>query len=122
MRSNRGSSEKLIQQNHAAVCLPEETAQSSPFKRGLSIKHRSQLQSFVLYHRPSAQPLNRKRPSPVETLLHSLAPNSVTWGYNDYGPSLKVPEDMVISGRSSYSEDEALLDEGKNSARYEHQR
>ena len=109
MRSNRGSSERLTQQSNTLSVSPEELRNPRRSNAGLVSSIAANFnRSFSTAAPPS--PPNRKRPSPVETLLTPLAPNTVTFGVTTV---LENAKGNGYSGRSSYSEDEALLDEGK---------
>lgn len=109
MRSSRGSSDKLTQQSHNLSNSSEELRNPRRSNTGLVSSLAANFNRSFSTTAPGSPP-NRKRPSPVETLLTSLAPSAVTWGNNTV---IENARGHGYSGRSSYSEDEALLDEGK---------
>lgn len=109
MRYSRGSSEKLPLQGQSVSASQEELRNIRRSNTGLASSIAANItRSFSTTI--SSSPPNRKRPSPVETLLSSLAPNSVTWGNTTVFESMRG---HGHSGRSSYSEDETLLNDDK---------
>lgn len=110
MRSTRGSSDDLKLHSQSLSTSPEN---GRTFRRANSVGLAS---SFAAsFSRPfslaSASPPNpnRKRPSPVDTIINSLAPSAITWGNTTVLGSVKE----TATGRSSYSDDEALMDDWK---------
>ncbi len=80
MRSSRGSSEKLHQLSQGLSVSPDDPRN---FRRGNS----GLTSSFANFARPfsataPSSPPGRKRPSPVEAVIHTLTPSVVTWGNN----------------------------------------
>lgn len=59
---------------------------------------------------PPNPPPNRKRPSPVENMLNSLAPSAITWGNTTV---LGIVKENIVPDRSSYSDDENTRDDVK---------
>lgn len=107
MRSGRSRAEKLAQHTQSASISPEET-------RNLRQTNASPASNFAanitrsFSAAISSSPPNRKRPSPIESLMNSVAPSAVAWGNNTVFGSVRG---QGHGGRSSYSEDETVLDD-----------
>jgi len=107
MRSTRGSSEKLHQLSQGLSVSPDDPRS---FRRGNS----GLTSSFANFARPfsvtaPSSPPGRKRPSPVEAVIHTLTPSVVTWGNNTVLENVKEQ----YHSRASYSDDDATLDDPK---------
>lgn len=109
LRSGRGSAEKLLQHAQSIPASPDEVRSVRRTNVGLASSFAANLtRSFSATI--SSSPPHRKRISPVESLLNSLAPSAVTWGNTTVFESIKG---HAYSGRSSFSEDGTLLDEAR---------
>jgi WD repeat-containing protein 59 len=107
MKPSGGSSEKLAQQQSQSLSIsPEELRNPRRPNTGLVSSLAANFNRSFSNAAQGSPP--RKRPSPVDTLITSLAPSAVTWGNTTVYENPKIH-----GGRSSYSEDETLLDEGK---------
>jgi hypothetical protein len=113
LRSNRASSEHLSQQTQSLSTSPENPRS---FRRANSGIASSFAASFsrpfsLASSSPPNPPPSRKRPSPVENMLSSLAPSTITWGNTTVLGSVK---EQAATPRSSYSDDERTQDDGKS--------
>jgi WD repeat-containing protein 59 len=109
MRSVRDSTERLVQNMQSLSLPPEEARNVRRTNTSLASSFAANVtRSFSAT--TSSSPPNRKRPSPVESLMNSLAPSAVTWGNNTVFESVRG---HAQSGGSSYSDDETVLDNGK---------
>ena len=114
LKSNPASSEHLNQQAQSLSTSPENPRS---FRRANSGIASSFAASFsrpfsLVSSSPPNPPPSRKRPSPVENMLSSLAPSAITWGNTTVLGSVK---EQGATPRSSYSEDESIKDDGKPS-------
>lgn len=111
LRSNRASSEHLNQHTQSLSTSPENPRS---FRRANSGLASSFAASFsrpfsMTSSSPPNPPPSRKRPSPVENMLSSLAPSAITWGNTTVLGSVK---EQAPTPRSSYSDDESTKDDG----------
>lgn len=114
LRSNRGSSEHLNQQTQSLSTSPEgvrgvrrvNSRLASSFAASLSRPFSTTASSSP----PNPPSINRKRPSPVENMLSSLAPSAITWGNTTVLGSVK---ELIAPDQLSYSDDESVQDEEK---------
>ncbi|RDW80154.1 hypothetical protein BP6252_04792 [Coleophoma cylindrospora] len=111
LRSNRASSEQLNYQSQSLSTSPDG---ARSFRRGNSGLASSFAASFsrpfsltASSSPPSGPPL-RKKPSPVEHMLNSLAPSTITWGNTTVLGSVR---EQAVSD-SAYSDDEGGRDAG----------
>ncbi|KAJ5051882.1 uncharacterized protein L3040_001645 [Drepanopeziza brunnea f. sp. 'multigermtubi'] len=107
LRSNRASLEYLNQQQTQSLSTSPENPRS--FRRSNSGIAHSFAASFsrpFSTTAPSSPPYppSRKRPSPVENMLNSLAPSAITWGNTTVLGSVK---EQSITDRSTYSDEES---------------
>jgi hypothetical protein len=110
MRSKPGGSEKLVQQAQSLSASPEEPRN---FRRSNSVLTSSFAASLTRpFQTPVPSPPNRKRPSPVESMLGSFASTAVAWGNTTV---LERVKEQAYSGRTSYSDDDTTVDNGKPS-------
>ena len=112
LRSNRTSSDHLNQQTQSLSTSPENPRS---FRRANSGLASSFAASFsrpfsINSSSPPNPPPSRKRPSPVENMLSSLAPSAITWGNTTVLNSVK---EQVATPRSPYSDDESTKDDRK---------
>ena len=112
LRSNRASLEQLSQHAQSLSTSPENPRS---FRRANSGLASSFAASFsrpfsMASSSPPNPPPSRKRPSPVENMLNSLAPSTITWGNTTVLGSVK---EQVATPRPSYSDDESTQDDGK---------
>jgi hypothetical protein len=110
--SNGVSSEHLNQHTQSLSTSPENPRN---IRRGNSGLASSFAASFsrpfsMNSSSPPNPPPSRKRPSPVENMLSSLAPSAITWGNTTVLGSVK---EQVGTPRSSYSDDESSRDDGR---------
>lgn len=113
LRSNRASSEHLNQNSHSLSTSPENSRTFRRAQSGLASSFAASLSrpfSVTASSSPPHPPLNRKRPSPVENMLSSLAPSAITWGNTTVFGGVKEQTSTV---RSFYSDDETVRDDGK---------
>lgn len=112
LRSNRTSSEHLNQQTQSLSTSPENPRNFRRANPGLASSFAASLsRPFSMNSSsPPNPPPSRKRPSPVENMLNSLAPSTITWGNTTVLGSVK---EQVATPRSSYSDDESTKDDWK---------
>lgn len=90
IRSGRGSAEKLMPQHtHSPAISPDEPRNPRRSNTGMSSFAANITRSFSAAI--SSSPPNKKRPSPVESLINSLAPQGITWGNNTFFDSAPTP-------------------------------
>ncbi|KAF4637262.1 hypothetical protein G7Y89_g837 [Cudoniella acicularis] len=113
LRSNRGSQEHLIQHTQSLSTSPDNPRSVRRANSGLASTFAASFArpfSITSSSSPPNPPPGRKRPSPVENMLSSLAPSAITWGNTTVLGSVK---EQTISGRSSLSDDENAKDNWK---------
>ena len=112
LRSNHASSEHLNQQTQSLSTSPENPRSSRRANSGLASSFAASFsRPFSMNSSsPPNPPPSRKRPSPVENMLNSLAPSAITWGNTTVLGSVK---EQGATPRSSYSDDESTKDDGK---------
>jgi hypothetical protein len=111
LRSNGASSEHLNRTTQSLSTSPENPRL---FRRSQSGLASSFAASFsrpfsTASSSPPNPPTTRKKPSPVENMLSSLAPSAITWGNTTVLGSVK---EQNATARSSYSDDGIPQDEG----------
>ncbi|KAG0651709.1 putative RING finger and WD repeat-containing [Hyphodiscus hymeniophilus] len=112
LRSNRASSEHLNQQTQSLSTSPENPRSFRRANSGIASSFAASFsRPFSMASSPPNPPPNRKRPSPVENMLSSLAPSAITWGNTTVLGSVK---EQVAIQRSSYSDDESTKDDGRS--------
>jgi WD repeat-containing protein 59 len=109
MRTAPGGSEKLVQQAQSLSVSPEESRNFRRSNSGLASTFAASIARPFSTPIPSSPP-NRKRPSPVESMLGSFASNAVAWNNTALLESVK---EQTYSGRTSYSDDDTAIDDGK---------
>lgn len=108
--SARGSSEHLDRQAQSLSTSPDNARSFRRANSGLGSFAASLSRPFSLASSsPPNPPSTRKRPSPVENMLGSLAPSVITWGNTTVLGSVK---EQSTTARSSYSDD-GMRDEWK---------
>lgn len=110
MKSTLGSWEKLTQQAQSLSVSPEEPRNFRRSNSGLASTFAASIARPFSTPIPPSPP-NRKRPSPVESMLGSFASNAVTWGNTAVLESVK---EQTYSGRTSYSDDDTTADDGQS--------
>ncbi|KAF8864519.1 hypothetical protein BDZ45DRAFT_581868 [Acephala macrosclerotiorum] len=115
LRSNRASSEHLNQHTQSLSTSPENPRSFRRANSGIASSFAASLSrpfSITASSSPPNPPPNRKRPSPVENMLNSLAPSTITWGNTTVLGSVREQDSV---DRSSMSDDEASKDDWKPS-------
>ncbi|KFY19996.1 hypothetical protein V491_04066 [Pseudogymnoascus sp. VKM F-3775] len=107
LRSTGGSLERLNEK----LRLQSQSLSTSPDDRRLLQRANSSLAaSFAsnlknpFHNTGSSSPPNRKRPSPVESMINTLTPSAVTWGNTTYLESVREKSRYA---KSSHSDDES---------------
>jgi WD repeat-containing protein 59 len=111
--SKRGSSEHLDRQTQSLSTSPDNARNFRRANPGLASSFAASFSrpfSMTTSSSPPNPPPSRKRPSPVENMLNSLAPSAITWGNTTVLGSVK---EQVATPRSSYSDDEMTKDDWK---------
>ncbi|KAH8684841.1 hypothetical protein BGZ60DRAFT_366122 [Tricladium varicosporioides] len=106
LRSNRNSQEHLLQHSQSLSTSPDNPRSFRRANSGLASSFAASLSrpfSITASSSPPNPPPSRKRPSPVEHMLNSLAPSAITWGGTTVLGSVK---EQNIVHRASYSDDE----------------
>jgi len=110
LRSNGASSEHLSQQTQSLSTSPDNPRVFRRANSGLASSFAASFSrpfSIAASSSPPNPPPSRKRPSPVENMLSTLAPSAITWGNTTVLGSVK---EQVVPERSSYSDDESDRD------------
>lgn len=111
--SNRGSSEHLDRQTQSLSTSPDNPRSFRRANSGLASSFAASFGrpfSMTSSSSPPNPPPSRKRPSPVENMLSSLAPSAITWGNTTVLGSVK---EQISTARSSYSDDDVAKDDWK---------
>jgi len=107
--SARASAEHLDRQTQSLSTSPDNARSFRRVNSGLASSIAALSRPFSLAsHSPPNPPPNRKRPSPVETMINSITPSAITWGHTTVLGSVK---EQVGTPRSSYSEDDQAKDD-----------
>lgn len=112
LRSNRTSSEHLTTQSLSTS--PENPRNFRRTNSGLASTFAASFSrpfSSTASSSPPNPPPSRKRPSPVESMLNSLAPSAITWGNTTVLGSVKEQGHMNAE-ILSYSDDDEAADGG----------
>lgn len=115
LRSNRASSEFLNQQTQSLSTSPDNPRSFRRANSGIAHSFAASFSrpfAITASSSPPNPPPSRKRPSPVENMLNSLAPSTITWGNTTVLGSVK---EQTNTERSSYSDDESTKDDWKPS-------
>lgn len=105
LRSGNTSNEHLNRQTQSLSTSPDNSRSFRRANSGLASSFAANFsRPFSMNSSSPPNPMNRKRPSPVENIINSLAPSAgITWGNTTVLGSVK--EHTPIE-RSSYSDDE----------------
>lgn len=107
LRSNRTSLEHLNQQTPSLSTSPDNPRSFRRANSGIASTFAASFSrgpfSMTASSSPPNPPPSRKRPSPVENILGSLAPSVVTWGPSTVLGSVR---EQTYTARSSMSDDE----------------
>ena len=113
LRSNRGSLEHLDRQIQSLSTSPDNPRSFRRANSGIASTFAASFSrpfSITSSSSPPNPPSSRKRPSPVENVLNSLAPSGITWGNTTVLGSVK---EQPNTARSSMSDDEDSKDSFK---------
>ena len=111
LRSNRDSSEHLTQNPQSLSTSPDNPRTFRRTQSGLASSFAasfSRTLSMTKSSSPPNPPTNRKQPSPVENMLSSLAPSTITWGNTTVLGSVK---EQTSKPKLSYSDDESTCND-----------
>lgn len=111
--SNRTSSEHLTTQSLSTS--PENPRNLRRANSGIASTFAASFSrpfSMTASSSPPNPPPTRKRPSPVESMLNSLAPSAITWGNTTVLGSVKE-HGQTTAETLSYSDDEEVADGGQ---------
>jgi hypothetical protein len=113
LRSNRASSEHLATQSLSTS--PENPRNFRRTNSGLASTFAASFSrpfSTTVSSSPPNPPPSRKRPSPVESMLNSLAPSTITWGNTTVLGSVKE-QAPATTGTLAYFDDEEVREDGQ---------